>query len=402
MEAVAEVTQVVAEAIVSNKDKDSKPRVFLCYNKRRDDSMKPQCLQKGDKVAIVSLSRGLLGEPFIAHELELGLKRLEELGLVPVIMPNALKGMKYLANHPEDRASDLKEAFKDDSIKGIITAIGGDDTFKLVPYLMEDEEFKELVKTKPKIFMGFSDTTNNHLLLNRLGLSTFYGPAIITDFAELDTEMLPYTKEYIDKLFTTDPYEITSSPVWYEERTDFSKDAIGTPRIAHKETHGFETLNGNGIVTGNLYGGCIESIYDYFTGERYPEEKEIYEKYPIFATEEELKEKILFIETCEEKMKPETLERDLIEFKKRNILSSVKGIIVGKPMDEAYYDEYKEVYKRVFSDLDTPVLFNVNFGHATPRTILPYDAEVTVDYDNKKITINSPILEKGEEYVKQR
>ena len=364
--------------------------------------MKPKCLQKGDKVAIVSLSSGLLGESFITHELELGIKRLEELGLVPVIMPNALKGMEYLANHPEARASDLKEAFKDDSIKGIISAIGGDDTFKLVPYLMEDQEFIELVKTKPKIFMGFSDTTDNHLLLNRLGLSTFYGPALITDFAELDNEMLPYTKEYIDKLFQTDPYEIISSPVWYEERTDFSEKAIGTSRIAHKETHGFETLNGKGIVTGKLYGGCIESLYDYFTGERYPEEKEIYEKYNIFATEEELKEKILFLETSEEKISKEILERDLLELKNRNILSTVKGIIVGKPMDEAYYEEYKEVYKKVFSDLSTPVLFNVNFGHATPRTILPYDAEVTVDYDNKKITINNPILEKGEEYVKQR
>lgn len=356
--------------------------------------MKPKCLQKGDKVAIVSLSRGLLGEPFIAHELELGLKRIKELGLVPVIMPNALKGMEYIENHPEDRANDLKEAFKDDSIKGIITAIGGDDTFKTVPYLMEDEEFKELVKTRPKIFMGFSDTTNNHLLLNKLGLSTFYGPALITDFAELDTEMLPYTKEYIEKLFNVEPYEIKSSPVWYSEREDFSPEAIGTPRKTNKEVHGFETLNGKGIVTGKLYGGCIESIYDMFTGERYPEEKDIYEKYPIFATEEELKEKILFLETSEEKMKPETLERDLLEFKNRNILSLVKGIIVGKPMDEAYYDEYKEVYKRVFSDLDTPVLFNVNFGHATPRCIIPYDREVEVDYDNKKIIIKENILEK--------
>ena len=356
--------------------------------------MKPQCLQKGDKIAIVSLSRGLLGEPFIAHELELGLKRLEELGLVPVIMPNALKGMEYIENHPEDRASDLKEAFKDDSIKGIITAIGGDDTFKTVPYLMEDEEFIELVKTKPKIFMGFSDTTNNHLLLNKLGLSTFYGPAIITDFAELDKEMLPYTKEYIEKLFTTEPYEITSSPVWYNERTDFSPDAVGTPRVSNKETHGFETLNGSGTVTGKLYGGCIESIYDMFTGERYPEEKETYEKYPIFATKEELKEKILFLETSEEQISPEILERDLLELKNRNILSTVKGIIVGKPMDEKYYDEYKEVYKKVFNDLDTPVLFNVNFGHATPRCIIPYDRETEVDYDNKTITIKENILEK--------
>lgn len=72
----------------------------------------------------------------------------------------------------------------------------------------------------------------------------------------------------------------------------------------------------------------------------------------------------------------------------------VQGIIVGKPMDEKYYEEYKEVYKKVFSDIDTPVLYNINFGHSTPRCILPYNISTTVDYDNKRIIINESILEK--------
>ena len=71
----------------------------------------------------------------------------------------------------------------------------------------------------------------------------------------------------------------------------------------------------------------------------------------------------------------------------------IKGIIVGKPIDEKYYDEYKEVYRKVFADLETPVLYNVNFGHSVPRCIIPYDATATVDYDNKKITIDTQILE---------
>ena len=113
--------------------------------------IKPKKLNKGDKVAIVSLSRGLLGMPFCKHELDLGLKRLKEFGLVPVIMPNALKDMDYLAKHPEARAKDLKEAFLDDDINGIITAIGGDDTYKTIPYLMEDKEFIDTIKKHPKV-----------------------------------------------------------------------------------------------------------------------------------------------------------------------------------------------------------------------------------------------------------
>lgn len=357
--------------------------------------IKPKKLNKGDKVAIVSLSTGLLGMPFIKHELDLGIKRLKKFGLEPVIMPNSLKNIDYLFNHPEERASDLKEAFMDDSIKGIICAIGGDDTYKTIPYLMEDVEFIEAVRKHPKIFTGFSDTTNNHLMFNKIGLETFYGPCFLVDLAELDKDMLPYTKEAFNKYFLNEEnYEIISSPIWYEDRKSYGEEQLGIPRVSRKEEHGYEVLNGSGKVTGKLYGGCIDSLYDIYTSERYGKENEVYTKYNILPTLDEWKEKVLFVETSEEIMPPEKLEKILNYFKNQKILESVKGIIVGKPMDEKYYDEYKEVYKRVFSDLDTPVLYNVNFGHSVPRTVLPYGVSATIDFDNKRILVDEPIFEK--------
>ena len=358
---------------------------------------KPKCLNKGDKVAVVSLSLGLYGEESCHHEVELAEKRLKEYGLELVPMTNTTKGIKYLSMHPEVRASDLKEAFMRDDIKGIITDIGGDDTYKTIPYLMEDPEFIEAVKNNPKIFTGFSDTTNNHLMLNRIGLSTFYGPCLLVDIAELDREMLPYTQEYFEKyLKNEEEFEIKSSPTWYSNRDNYHEDQLGIPRKSHPETHGFETLNGSGIVTGKLYGGCIDSFYEIFTGANFPDTPHVYEKYHIMPTEDEWKEKILFLESSELAVSPEELEKMLMEFKKRNIFSLVKGLIIGKPIDEIYYEEYKEVYKKVFSDLDTPILYNVNFGHAVPRCIIPYDALATIDYNNKRIFINSPIFEKDD------
>ena len=354
--------------------------------------VKPERLKKGDKIAIVSLSRGLLGMPFCKHELDLGIKRLKELGLEPVIMPNALKDMDYLENHPEERAADLKTAFMDDEIKGIITAIGGDDTFKTIPYLMDDPEFVEAVKNHPKVFIGYSDTTGNHLMLNKIGLQTFYGPCLLADIAELDKEMLPYTKEYFEKLFDGSEYEIKSSDVWYSDRDSFGPEELGKPRESHNEIHGYETLKGSGVVNGKLFGGCIESLYDALTGSRYSEEAEVFKKYDIFPSTDEWKEKILFIETSEEKPTPEKLEEMLNELKSRGILGSVKGIIVGKPIDEVNYEEYKAVYDRVFSDIDIPILYNVNYGHSVPRCIIPYNAMAEVDYDNKKIIIKERVL----------
>lgn len=84
--------------------------------------IKPEGLKKGDKVAIVSLSSGLLGEPDFIHKYHLGKKRLEEeFSLEVIAMPNALKGLKFIEDHPELRAQDLMDAFKDKTIKGIIS-----------------------------------------------------------------------------------------------------------------------------------------------------------------------------------------------------------------------------------------------------------------------------------------
>lgn len=61
--------------------------------------MKPQHLQVGDKIAIVSLSAGTLGENFASHELKQGIKHMKQLGLQPVFMPHALSGIKYIKSH---------------------------------------------------------------------------------------------------------------------------------------------------------------------------------------------------------------------------------------------------------------------------------------------------------------
>lgn len=74
---------------------------------------KPKALKDGDKVAIVSLSFGIMGEDFCKHELEIGIRRLKELGLEPVFMDHALKGIEYLKQNPKVRAEDLKQAFMD-------------------------------------------------------------------------------------------------------------------------------------------------------------------------------------------------------------------------------------------------------------------------------------------------
>ena len=97
-------------------------------------------------------------------------------------------------NHPEKRAEDLMMAFKDQSIKGIFTCIGGDESVRILPYIDY-----EVIKNNPKIFIGYSDTTVTHLICLKAGISSFYGPSILSEFAE-NVKMFDYTKHWIDKV----------------------------------------------------------------------------------------------------------------------------------------------------------------------------------------------------------
>ena len=130
-------------------------------------------------IGVVSLSSGMLGESFARHQLELGIKRLKAYGIKVKFMTNTLRGIAYLNEHPEARAADLIEAFQDPEVDLIMTAIGGDDTYRLLPYLFGHDELKNALTDK--LFLGFSDTTVNHLMLHKLGLPTFYGQAFLTE-----------------------------------------------------------------------------------------------------------------------------------------------------------------------------------------------------------------------------
>ena len=334
-------------------------------------------------VGIVSLSSGILGEDFVVHEYEIGMKRLKEYGLNVKVMDHALKGIDYIKNHPERRAEDLMNAFRDPAIDMILCVIGGDDTYRLLPYLFENDELKNVVTEK--IFLGFSDTTINHFMLHKVGLRTFYGQSFLADICELDNEMLPYSRRYFEELIEIGRIaEIRPSDVWYEEREDFGINAVGTKRILH-ENQGFELLQGNPVFSGEILGGCIESMYDMFDHSRYEDTVMLCEKYRLFPTLEEWKGKILLIESSEEQPDPGRYQKMVMTLKKTGIFRVINGVIIGKPMNELYYEEYKHILIDTVADEKLPILYNVNIGHATPRCIIPFGRKAHVNADEQVI-----------------
>lgn len=278
-------------------------------------------------VAIVSLSSGIIGEDFVRHEVEIGVKRLENFGMNVRFMPHAMKGIEYVKNHPKDRAADLLYALKDPEVEMILCAIGGDDTYRL----------------------------------------------------------LPYTRGYFEELIRFGTIrEVRPSSVWYEERTDFGVDQIGVPLTSHPDS-GFVLLQGSPLFSGKILGGCIDTLYDFFNGDRYADMPLLCQKYGLFPKKEDWVQKILLLESSEEKMPPSKYEKAVAALKETGIFEVLSGVLVGKPMDETYAREYRQILTDVIDSPDLPIVWNVNIGHAQPRCILPFGVKATVDVSRQVI-----------------
>ena len=268
----------------------------------------------------------------------------------------------------------------------LLCAIGGDDTYRLLPYLFGHDELKNALEQK--CFLGFSDTTTNHLMLHKLGLPSFYGQAFLTEICELGPEMLPYSRRYWEELIATRQIrEITPSPVWYECRKDFGPGALGTEPVAHPN-RGFELLQGAPVFHGPILGGCIDTIFDYFDPGRYSDSPALCEEYGLFPSAEEWQGKILLLESSEEKPSPEKYRAALEHLKARGVFSAVSGILVGQPQDLCYDAEYRELLREVVDDPTLPILCNIPIGHSTPRCIMPLGVMATADAEKQKISFD--------------
>lgn len=106
---------------------------------------------------------------------------------------------------------------------------------------------------------------------------------------------------------------------------------------------------------------------------------------------EEWRNSILFFETSEEKPEPSHLEYWLRNYGSQGILQNVNGIILGKPYDNLYYEEYKKVILKVVREelslINLPIMCNMNFGHTSPITILPYGAIAEINCEDASFSI---------------
>lgn len=341
------------------------------------EMIKPKKLRPGDKVATVSLSWGAPGA--IPHRYEAGKRQLQEaFGLTVVEMPHTLKDPNWLYRNPQARADDLMAAFSDPTIAGIVSTIGGDDSIRILPYLNLD-----IIRSNPKLFIGYSDTTVTHLACFKAGLITFYGPAIMTNFAE-NGGMFPYMVESVNKtVFHAKPVG-TIAPNrsgWTEERLDWNNPANQTQRRKLTPSAGWRFLQGEGVRRGHLIGGCFD-VLDWLRGTAF---------WPEAAAWQDA---ILFLETSELAPSPEVIQYGLRSYAALGILEKLSGILFGRPggqIPPEKHEAYDKVLLQVVAEEtgmhDLPIITGMDFGHTDPMFVLPYGIQAEINCDTQQFAI---------------
>ena len=332
--------------------------------------IKPPKLNYGDKITTVSLSWGIAGEPNARWRYNLAAKRMKEIfGLECVAAPNSMRGEEYLKENAEARAEDLMWAFSQTDIKGIIANIGGNDSIRLFPYIDY-----ELIRNNPKVFIGYSDVMNVHLMCLKAGLSSFYGVNLLPSFGE-PQGVSQYTISHFQKgLFDTELIGVIDSPDSFccDPHNYENKSAIYTYHPCKK----YERLQGSGVVRGRLLGGHTGIM-------------EI-DQTSLFAPFEENDNIILFIEDMVEYTTPDDFAEFFIWLGKKGVIQNIKGLIVGRFNKHPESDDYKNALLKAIKTLglsDLPILFNLPFGHTSPICVLPYGAMVEIDCDNTLFNI---------------
>jgi muramoyltetrapeptide carboxypeptidase LdcA involved in peptidoglycan recycling len=335
--------------------------------------IKPKRLKPGDTLATISLSWG--GAGMLPHRYATGVRQLEEaFGIHVIPTRHALRDSDWLAQNPQARADDLMQALSDSSIHGIISNIGGDDSIRTLRHTD-----LSVIRSNPKVFMGYSDTTITHMAFFKAGISSYYGPAILSGFAE-NGGLHDYLRDSVKRtLFSSEPIGriLENTNGWTVEKLDWFQTELQSQKRKLEPCTGWNWIHGSGMVEGRLIGGCLE-VLDWLPGT------------PFWPDLNTWSNAILFLETSEEMPSPDFVTYFFRKLAAIGVLERIGAILFGRPggqMDPAKFVEYDQAILQVVKEehLEIPVVNHMDFGHTDPMFVLPYGMLARVDADKKTL-----------------
>jgi muramoyltetrapeptide carboxypeptidase len=266
---------------------------------------------------------------------------IEAAGYRARLYPGCSERCGYLAGTDAQRLADLHAALADDEVAAIHCIRGGYGAMRLL-----DGIDTELVRTKPKLLMGYSDITALQALWCRLGLPTLHAPMAASDIVR------PGREADRDALFQL-------------LRQGLRTGDVLAPALAPS------SLNRPGVAEGVLVGGNL-SLVAALLGTPFA--------WPLPGS-------ILFLEDVNEE--PYRVDRLLTQLRLAGVLAAAQGFVLGSFTEGATPDS---VLAQMLLPLSKPVLAGWPAGHGTPHRPLPLGLRVRLDAGAGRISLLQDFL----------
>ena len=304
--------------------------------------MKPNKLNKGDKVALITPS-GFATE----EKINIAIENIKSLELEVFHTDRIFAKHGYLAGTDDERLADLHEAFENKEIKAIFCVRGGYGATRLLNKINYD-----IIRDNPKILVGFSDITALHTaFFTKTNLVAVHGIVGASKFTD-------YTKSQL-KDFLFSGFKTYNLPCEWNEI------------IAY------------GSGKGTSVGGNLSLLVSLIGTEFLPS----------------FEQKVVFIEEIGET--PYKIDRMLTHLLTATDLHKAEAIVFGRfhkcsPEDNNTKEEnsltVEQIIREKFEDFKKPVLYNLNFGHIDNACIFPIGVEICVNTDMREIFVLENIV----------
>jgi len=315
-------------------------------------------LKPGDQIRVIAPSRSM--QIIKEKQINIAAERLNNLGFNVSFGKNTNVHDEFFSSSIEERIEDLHDAFRDSTVAGILTVIGGYNSNQLLKYIDY-----ELIKANPKVFCGYSDITAlSAAIYKKTGLVTYSGP----HFSSFGVKHgFDYTLNSFISAVTNDaPYEVEPSNFWSDDAWYLDQE-----KRTYIEQDSYLVLQG-GKAEGVLIGGNLCTLNLLQGTEFMPS----------------LKDSVLFIEDDDESH-PLTFDRDLQSLLHLPDANEIRALLIGRFQKDSHMTE--EALRKIIDTKkelkNIPIIANVNFGHVQPIATLPLGAKATISASDEKSEI---------------
>lgn len=324
----------------------------------------PNFIKENDTIGVCAPSNGL-SLPIKQNKLECAIEHFKNAKLKVIETEHVRHNDKGRSCSAEIRAKEFMNLINNQDVKCIIMATGGDFLLEVLPYLNYNE-----IANNPKWIQGYSDPTSIlYIITTKLDIATIYSHNMsgfgmkkwhktIQDNLDIlmgknfiQTNLDKYEKNRIEEVTGLEDYNLDTEVKW-------------------------KSFDNNIDITGRLIGGCIDILTE-ILGTPYDYTNDFIERYKNDGI-------IWYFDNCE--LTCEDLTRTLWKFKECSWFKYTKGILFGRSLCEtSYYDiSFQDTLKDSLSDLNIPIIYDMDFGHIPPRLTMINGALTHVKYQDNK------------------